>query len=288
MFREAVASSDRGAGPYVLRFSPIERALHIMVIISFFGLVVTGTPLLFSQTEWASRMIRLVGGSASAGLIHRVCGVITFLYFFIHIGNLGYRIAKSENRKSFFWGPDSMVAQPNDVRDLLQTFKWFVGKAPKPQFDRFSYMDKLDYWGEFWGVAIIGGSGLLLWFPELFARVFPGWIFNVASIVHGIEALLAAGVIFTIHFFNANLRPEKFPIDVVMFTGRATMDYLKEEHPLQYERMLKDGTLEGKITNPPARAAYLWSVSLGLLGLSVGLLLIGLILWALLFGGATP
>jgi cytochrome b subunit of formate dehydrogenase len=284
MWTDKLASSDRGQGPYVWRFSPLERALHIMVIVSFFGLVITGTPLLFSQTAWASRMINMVGGFQAAGLIHRVCGVITFLYFFIHVGDLGLRIARSDDRLSFFWGPDSMVMQPSDLRDLIGSFKWFFGKAGPPKFDRFSYMDKLDYWGEFWGVAIIGGSGLLLWFPEFFAFLFPGWIFNVASIVHGIEALLAAGVIFTIHFFNANLRPEKFPIDVVMFTGRGTMDYFKEEHPLQYERMVLDGTLEKTIAPAPSRAAYLWSVTLGLIGLSVGLLLIGLILWALLFG----
>jgi cytochrome b subunit of formate dehydrogenase len=146
-------------------------------------------------------------------------------------------------------------------------------------------MDKLDYWGEFWGVAVIGGSGLVLWFPVFFSKILPGWIFNVATIVHGIEALLATGIIFTIHFFNVNLRPEKFPVDVVMFTGRATLDYMKEEHPLQYERLAREGRIDEMIAPPPSRAAYLWSVSLGLIALSLGILLIGLIIWALIQGG---
>ncbi len=280
-----VASSDRGEGPYVWRFTAFERVLHLMVIVSFFGLVMTGTPLLFSHTGWARAMIRLFGGFQAAAYIHRVCAVITFAYFALHVGHLTYRIARSTDRKRFFWGPDSMVPQPKDFRDLTQTFRWFFGRASAPRFDRWSYMDKLDYWGEFWGIAIIGGSGLILWFPTFFAKLLPGWMFNVATIVHGIEALLAAGVIFTIHFFNVNLRPEKFPIDVVMFTGRATLGYMKHEHPLEYERLVEEGRLEARFAPPPTKTAYLWSVSLGLVGLSIGLFLIGLILWALLAGG---
>ncbi len=279
--RWKLASSDRGGGPYVWRFSLLERTLHVMVIISFFGLVITGTPLLFSPAPWARVMIRLVGGFQAAAVLHRVCAVITFAYFFIHVGNLTYRIIRSTDRKGFFWGPDSMVPQPKDLRDLIDNFKWFVGRGPRPQFDRFTYMDKLDYWGEFWGVAIIGGSGLVLWFPALFTHILPGWIFNVATIVHGIEALLATGVIFTIHFFNANLRPEKFPIDVVMFTGRTTLSYMKEEHPLEYQRLLSESKFEDILAPAPSPLVYRWSVVLGLIGLSVGITLIGLIIWAL-------
>ena len=276
-----LASSDRGSGPYVWRFSPLERTLHVMVIVSFFGLVITGTPLLFSHAPWARWTIRLVGGFQAAAVLHRVCAVITFAYLFIHLGNLTYRIIRSSDKLGFFWGPDSMVPQPKDLRDLIDNFKWFVGRGPRPQFDRFTYMDKLDYWGEFWGVAIIGGSGLVLWMPGLFALFFPGWVFNVATIVHGIEALLASGVIFTIHFFNANLRPEKFPIDVVMFTGRCTLEYMKEEHPLEYKRLLSEGRFEDVLAPPPSPLVYRWSVVLGLIGLSVGVTLIGLIIWAL-------
>lgn len=280
-----LASSDRGPGPYIWRFTPIERALHATVIVSFFGLVITGTPLLFSHTTWAAVLIRLVGGFQAAGVLHRIFGAFTFGYFFVHVGQLTYNIWTSRDRKSFFWGPDSMVPQPKDLQDMMQTFKWFFGRAPRARFDRFSYMDKLDYWGEFWGVAIIGGSGLVLWFPEAFSRLLPGWAFNVATIVHGIEALLASGIIFTIHFFNVNLRPEKFPLDVSMFTGRATLDYLRRERPLEYERLARSGRLDAHVAPPPTRAAYLWSVWLGMIGLTVGILLIGLMLWAMLFGG---
>ena len=161
-------------------------------------------------------------------------------------------------------------------------FKWFFGKGPRPRFDRYSYMEKFDYWAVFWGVAIIGGSGLLLWFPEFFAKLLPGWAFNVATIIHSDEALLATAFIFTIHFFNVHLRPEKFPIDNVIFTGRATTEYMKEEHPLEYERAGREGQLQARIAPPTSRVATLWSIVLGFAALGVGIVLIVLVVWALL------
>lgn len=277
-----LSASERGAGPYVQRFTVLERTLHAFVIVSFLGLVITGIPLHFSTAPWARTLVRLMGGFQSAGFLHRVCGVMTFGYFFTHVGWVAYRVIKSPDKRGIFWGPNSMVPQPKDIADVFRMFKWFFGRGPRPQFDRFSYMEKFDYWAVFWGVAIIGSSGLLLWFPEFFARFLPGWIFNVATIVHGDEALLAFGFIFTIHFFNVHFRPEKFPIDVVIFTGRATTDYMKEEHPLQYQRLAREGRLEQLVVSPTSRVFYLWSVVLGFVTLALGVSIIGLVLWAVL------
>jgi cytochrome b subunit of formate dehydrogenase len=143
-------------------------------------------------------------------------------------------------------------------------------------------MDKFDYWGEMWGIFLIGGTGLLLWFPTIASFFFPGWIFNVATVLHGVEALLAAGFIFSAHFFNIHLRPEKFPVDIVMFTGKATLEYMKDEHPLEYERLQREGRLEELIATPPTETAKKWATVLGMIALAVGLSLIALMLYALI------
>jgi len=278
MSTRAMNAADRGAGPYLRRFSGFNRMLHALVIVSFLGLVATGLPLRFSYAAWARPLMGLFGGPVAAGLIHRFCAIITFGYFFAHLANLTYRLIRGPHRKALFWGPDSMVPQGKDVRDVIQMFKWFFGRAPRPEFERYSYMEKFDYWAVFWGVAIIGTSGLFLWFPTFFARFLPGWAFNIATIIHGDEALLAASFIFTIHFFNVHFRPEKFPIDTVIFTGRATADYMKEEHGLEYERASQAGTLDERVTPPASRAAYLWSVVMGFIALAIGVLLIILVL----------
>ena len=89
--------------------------------------------------------------------------------------------------------------------------KWFVGMGPRPQYGRWTYWEKFDYFAVFWGIAVIGSTGLTLWFPVFFTRFLPGSFINVATIIHSDEALLATGFIFTVHFFNTHLRPEKFP-----------------------------------------------------------------------------
>lgn len=281
---EPLAVSDRGAGPYLRRFGVVERTTHALVMVSFFGLVITGVPLRFAYAPWAAPLMQLLGGPVAAAILHRVCAVITFGYFGLHLATVARNFVRTDDKLSIFWGPRSMVPQPKDVRDVIGMFRWFLGRGPRPKFDRYSYMEKFDYLAVFWGVMIIGGSGLLLWFPTFFSRFLPGWSFNIATIVHGDEALLALGFIFTIHFFNVHLRPEKFPIDLVIFTGRARAEYFAEEHPLEYERESGAGRLAALQVEPPSRSAYLWSMWLGFASLSLGVLLVALVIYAVLRG----
>ena len=98
-------------------------------------------------------------------------------------------------------------------------------------YGRCTYWEKFDYFAVFWGMFIIGSTGLFLWFPEFFTIVLPGWFVNVATIIHSDEALLAVAFIFTIHFFNTHFRPDKFPMDPVIFTGRVPLEELKRDKP---------------------------------------------------------
>jgi cytochrome b subunit of formate dehydrogenase len=260
----------------------MDRLVHLLVIVSFFGLVMTGMPLHFAHEPWARVVLRLHGGIETAGVIHRTCAVIMFGYFFLHVGVVTARLWRSADRKRFLLGPDSMVPNAKDVADFGQMVRWFVGRGPMPRFNRYAYFEKVDYWAEFWGVAIIGGSGLLLWFPEFFAVWFPGWMFNVATIVHGIEALLAMCFIFTIHVFNGQLRPEKFPLDIVIFTGRATSEYMREEHAAEYERLERSGRLAERVAPPPGKGLVAAATILAVCAMGIGLVLVGLVIWAAL------
>jgi cytochrome b subunit of formate dehydrogenase len=282
-------SAQRGEGPFVWRFTLYHRLTHAAVIVSFFLLVITGLPLRFSQAFWAGPLMDLLGGVAMAGLLHRIGAVMTFGYFGAHLFYLVRKVAGAPDPMKMFWGPDSLVPQPRDLVDFWQQTRWYFGRGPRPRFARYSYMEKFDYFAVFWGVGIIGGSGLLLWFPEFFARFVPGWVFNVATIVHADEALLASGFIFTIHFFHVHFRPEKFPLDAVMFTGRATRAYMEEEHPLvldQIDRHAGDAPSMGQVTDtpapPPSRRASLIAAGLGFAAVAVGMALTGLILWAVI------
>jgi cytochrome b subunit of formate dehydrogenase len=264
-----------------VRFGFYERFLHFMVITSFLLLALTGIPLKFSYTAWAQDMAVYLGGFETAGFVHRLSAIITFLYFAMHLGKIARRALGGE--KGLFWGPNSMVPQLKDLWDIIGQFKWFVGKGERPKFDRYTYWEKFDYWAVFWGVSIIGASGLFLWFPTLFAKLFPGWVFNAAMIIHSDEALLATGFIFTVHFFNSHFRPEKFPMDYVIFTGRVHIDELREERPLEYERMKESGELEKRLGDPVLPWQYTASRIIGVTALAIGLTLLVFMLSTLVF-----
>ena len=265
---------------FVRRFDAFDRVLHGFLMLSFLGLAATGLPLLFSEEPWARTLTRLLGSFEVAGWLHRVCATLLIVVFGVHLGRVGRRLARGDY--SVLWGPNSMVPQPRDMTDLVGHVKWFLGRGPRPRFDRFTYWEKFDYWAVFWGMGIIGASGLLLWFPVLFARVLPGWVFNVAMLVHGEEALLAVGFIFTMHFFNGHLRPEKFPMDTVIFTGRVTLDELRDERPEEYARLQRESRLdEIRVGAPEPWLTRLGHV-IGTIAVTTGLVIVGLILYALL------
>lgn len=266
---------------YYLRLNLFHRLMHVLVILSFMGLVLTGMPLKFSYSPLVQKIAPYLGGFQTAAFLHRVCALFTFFYFGFHLGFVAY-LHFRKKQKGFFWGPNSMVPQLEDFKNFFRHFRWFLGMGPRPLFGRFTYWEKFDYWAVFWGVSMIGASGLFLWFPTFFAQYFPGWIFNVAIIVHSEEALLAAGFIFSIHFFNTHLRPTKFPLDHVIITGRISEEDLFYEHPLEYQAMQKEGTLALRRTDPPA----LWMMNLsrivGFSALAIGIAIITVIIFALL------
>ena len=264
---------------FVARFDVATRRLHVVIMTTFLGLSATGLPLLFSEAPWARMLARLFGGFHGAGLVHRFFGAVLLAAVVWHLANVFYR-AFVRGEPGLFWGPTSMVPQPRDFVDLYRQMKWFFGLGPKPRFEHFTYWEKFDYMAVLWGTALMGAAGLVLWFPVAASRVLPGWIFNVALFVHGAEASLAIGFIFVVHFFNGHLRPGKFPMDLVIFTGSVSAEELRHERPAEYDRLRRMGTLETLCVAPPDRAVLRRGRIIGTIGLTLGLALVALILYA--------
>jgi cytochrome b subunit of formate dehydrogenase len=270
--------------PLYRRFRRFARSLHLFMIISFFTLALTGLALKFSYTGLAQAFSNALGGSQSMAVLHRIGAVILFGVFFAHLWDVWSR--KKRDGKTWWevvTGPDSILFNLEDVKQFFQSIKWFLGIGPRPHYGRYTYWEKFDYFAVLWGIVIIGSTGLLLWFPEFFTRIIPGWSVNVATIVHSDEALLAIGFIFTIHFFNTHFRPDKFPMDPVIFTGRVTVDELKYDKPGEYERLVESGELEKHLVEPVAHQADRFVRFFGYTALFIGLTIIGLIVYSMLF-----
>jgi cytochrome b subunit of formate dehydrogenase len=214
------------------RFNVFHRFIHLVMMVTFIGLALTGLPLKYSDTFWAQGLIVLWGGVKGAGIFHRWFAGITFGYFSLHLLWVFYYVLVL---KGNLFGPDSMLPSKKDFKDLFQHIAYFLGRGEPPQFGRFTYWERFDYWAVFWGIAFIGGSGLVLWFPEFFSRFLPGIFFNIAYTIHSDEALLAAGFVFIVHLYNAHLRADVFPIDKSIFTGKIEAREIMERHPLEWE-----------------------------------------------------
>jgi len=284
-WKDVKALRDKeSAGKLYRRFDRFQRTQHLLMLLSFFTLALTGMALKFSYAPWAQWISNALGGQPSMATMHRVGAIVLIAVFVVHVSSVRRKKMESgQTWKQLLTGPDSILFARRDIKDVIGSIKWFFGLGPRPAYGRYTYWEKFDYFAVFWGVLVIGSTGFVLWFPELLTRILPGWSINVATIVHSDEALLAVGFIFTIHFFNTHFRPDKFPMDPVIFTGRMSVEELKHDKPDEYADLVRAGTLEAHLVEPMPKKAEKAFRAFGFAALGVGLTLIALIVYAMLF-----
>lgn len=266
------------------RFSAYQRTMHTTMLVSFFTLALTGMMLKFSYMTWAQVSARFVGGFQTTGVLHRIAAIVLLWIFLVHLRDVVRMKRESENGwKDFLLAENSMMFNKRDLVELWQSIKWFLGFGPRPDYGRFTYWEKFDYFAVFWGMFIIGSTGLMLWFPEFFTLFLPGWTVNVATILHSDEALLAVAFIFTIHFFNTHFRPDKFPMDPVIFTGRVSLEELKRDKPREHRLLVESGDLEKHLADPWPKKPESYFKSFGFIALAIGLTLVALIIYSMLY-----
>jgi cytochrome b subunit of formate dehydrogenase len=275
------ATSEQTAPPkrYFKRFTAAQRYMHAVLFTTFLGLAATGLPMRFSESLWARRFASGVGGFGSILFFHKLCAIVLTLAFLNHLKNIFSR-AFVHREKGVFWGYSSMVANFKDAKDLLGHLRWFVGLGQRPQFDRYSYWEKFDYWAVFWGMIVIGFSGYAMWFAPFFAHFLPGWALNAVLVIHSDEGLLAILFIFSIHFVNTHLRPGSFPMDMVIFTGVESEEEFSHKRPLEYQRLVKEGKLESRLGEAPGSYQLNFSRVVGFTAIFIGLTLLVLTLSA--------
>ncbi len=285
--RDAVsAGAAASAGKtYITRFDGFSRTLHVMVILSFISLAITGMTIKFAGVGAFQFLSKIMGGYEVTGFLHRFGAVVTFAYFLLHIGNLIYKKRKERlTLKQMLTGENTIVPRKQDLIEFGQTVKWFLGIGKRPHYGRWTYWEKFDYFAVFWGVAVIGGSGLMLWFPAGFTKLgMPGWFINIATIIHSDEALLATGFIFTVHFFNTHFRPDKFPMDPVIFTGSVSLEELKEDRPREYAHMIETQGIRKRVVAAPPHWLKVGARVFGFSCLALGITVVCMIIYAMFF-----
>jgi cytochrome b subunit of formate dehydrogenase len=263
----------------VRRWTAGWRLTHLIFAISVIVLVMTGLPLLYPNSAWAPWLDAILGGDEIRPIVHRIAAVVMLAIFAGHLVYVAVYLARNWKSVKLF-GPYSMLPTWQDLNDVIAMGKWFAGTAPRPLFDHWNYQQKFDYWGVFWGVTLLAVTGFMLWFKDLTMAVLPGFLIGPATLAHGHECILAAVYLFTIHYFVNHWRPDKFPLDIVIFTGSMPLEEFKREFGAEYDRLVDRGELEQYLVQAPSRPMTVASTILGF-----GLILVSLVLLVFIFNG---
>ena len=222
-----------------VRFSPSQRFEHLLLMISFTLLVITGVPQKFFGAAWAQNIILLMGGIETTRLIHRISAILFCLEGVYHVACIGVTVLQGRFTPS-------MIPGMRDVADAINSFKYCIGLSSEmPKFDRFDYRQKFEYWGVVMGWIVMVATGLVLMFPAQATQLLPGAFVPASKEMHGGEALLVLLIVVTWHLYGAHLNPMRFPGDISIFTGKISRERMMAEHPLEYARIMGARAAEG-------------------------------------------
>ncbi|MFH1566394.1 MAG: cytochrome c3 family protein [Gemmatimonadota bacterium] len=216
------------SGTTYQRFTTFQVIQHVVLVLSFATLVVTGFALKFPDVWWTGWLSALGLEEAVRRVVHRVAGVVMVIQSAVY---LVYLLVTRHGRYELV----SLMPRLQDVRDVVLNLRYHLGRAhSKPAFGRYGYIEKVEFWALVWGVAVMGATGLVLWAPEWATRLFPGWAFTVSELVHYYEAWLATLAILIWHIFFVVLHPSEYPLNMTCLDGKISEDELIAHHPLEH------------------------------------------------------
>jgi cytochrome b subunit of formate dehydrogenase len=239
---------------FFTRFGWNFRFQHIVLLTSTIMLILSGIPLKFPKNGASQFVINLFGGAQGAREVHHF---FALGLMFVGLYHLIYSFWSREGRKDFY----ELLPSLKDFSDLINQLKYYLGiRKEKVKYGRFSYVEKFDYWAVYWGLIMMIGTGVVMWLfqgkfqPLIFgeinlsfgSEIVTNTVHAIAREMHSDEALLATLVIIGWHFYNVHLNPHKFPMSKVWLNGKITKKEMLEEHPLEYEALIKE---KGKKTN---------------------------------------
>jgi len=227
-------SLGRASEEYIARFDIHQIIQHVALMVSFILLVVTGLPLKFHALAISQWWTGIWGGIEVTRSVHHFAAWVMVIVCFYHLIYLWYTIFVL--KRPF---PIKMIPSGQDFVGVYQELLYFLGlRKKRPEYDRFNWREKFDYWAIFWGMPVMAGSGFILMYPVLVTKFLPGWVVPTALVAHSDEAMLALIWIFLVHIFFNHFTPGVFPLNTSMFTGKVPKERYRREHPLEYERLL--------------------------------------------------
>lgn len=214
--------------PYVIRWQSVERVQHLLLLLSFTGLAVTGFALRYPNAWWVD-LLGLGGHEAFRATLHRTFAILMVVVAVYH---MAWTLVTKRGRRMM----RGAVPGANDPRQALQNMAFHLGlRRDRPAFGVFDYTQKAEYWAVVWGTWIMALTGFILWYPTVATNWLPGWVIRVSEVVHYYEAVLAVAAIVIWHFFYVIFMPSEYPMSTVWINGRMPVDEWKETHRGEYD-----------------------------------------------------
>ncbi len=221
----------RSPGLY-LRMTISERIQHALLAGSFIMLVFTGFMLKFPGAWWVRGVRYVVGADLVElrSLVHRIAAVIMTLTAVYHV----YYVAFTQRGRTFM---RDIMFRLSDFREVRQMVGFNLGFGnDRPRFDRFSYIEKSEYWALIWGTIIMTATGTVLWFENQFMSGTSKLFIDVNETIHYYEAWLAFLAIIVWHFYYVIFNPDVYPMNLTWLTGKISLDQMRREHPKEIDR----------------------------------------------------
>jgi len=214
----------------ITRMSVSQRAQHITLLSSFFVLVITGFALKFPESWFAS----LLGMNEKVrGVTHRVAAIVLIASGLSHLFYIAFSREGRRLLKDF-------LPVPQDASDVWRTLTYYLGFGrEKPEFARFNYAEKAEYWALVWGLIVMASTGIMLWAKVFFGNHLPRWWLDVATAIHLYEAVLATLAIVVWHFYQVFLDPDVYPMNWAWWDGKMSVEHYREEHGLDSPTLLE-------------------------------------------------
>jgi formate dehydrogenase gamma subunit len=245
LFAKAKRRATRAdSGQQVVRMNLWFRIAHWSVMLSFPTLVFTGFALKYPDSWWSAPFLLWGKHEAFRGVLHRTAAVVLIvatLYHFVHL-------AVNRRDRAFL---SAMMPKFKDATDLVGVLLYNLGaRKEAPQFAKFNYAEKLEYWAFLWGTAVMGVSGFFLWFNSFSLRHFPKWITDASTAVHWYEALLATFSILLWHFYLVIFDPLVYPMDTAWLDGKISADHYRHTRPEYLRSLERAGMVEPAVESP--------------------------------------
>lgn len=212
------------------RFTTGMTVGHMLLTLSFIALALSGFALRYPETWWARQLFHGEAGLAARGLVHRIASVVLVG---VGVWNAVFLVFTRAGRKEL----RCLMLRLVDIKDVFLNLGYAVGLCKRPpRFDRYSYIEKCEYWGMWWGTILMAITGFCMWFVNMFLKFFPKIALDIVALIHFYEAWLAVLTIVVWHLYYMIFDPQTYPMNWSWITSRITLEDFKERHPLEYER----------------------------------------------------